>query len=228
MSSLSETLSSLSMLATPEQLLQATGETLYMVVVSAIISTALGLPLGVLLHVTRKDQFMSRPRLNRVLGAFTNIGRSVPYIILMVSILPLTRFLVGSSIGTNAAIVSLTLSAIPFVARLIEGALNEVPPGLIEAAQAMGAKPMQIITKVLVPEALPGIFNSLTVTVVTLISYSAMAGAVAGGGLGALGINYGYQRFDGMTMLVTVIILVALVQLLQSVGDALVRRVDHR
>lgn len=228
MSSLTEALSSLSMLATPEQLLQATGETLYMVVVSALISTALGLPLGVLLHVTRKGQFMARPRLNRVLGAITNIGRSVPYIILMVSILPLTRFLVGSSIGTNAAIVSLTLSAIPFVARLIEGALNEVPPGLIEAAQAMGAKPMQIITKVLVPEALPGILNSLTVTVVTLISYSAMAGAVAGGGLGALGINYGYQRFDGMTMLVTVIILVALVQLLQSVGDSLVRRVDHR
>lgn len=228
MSSLTEALSSLSMLATPEQLLQATGETLYMVVVSALISTALGLPLGVLLHVTRKGQFMARPRLNRVLGAITNIGRSVPYIILMVSILPLTRFLVGSSIGTNAAIVSLMLSAIPFVARLIEGALNEVPPGLIEAAQAMGAKPMQIITKVLVPEALPGILNSLTVTVVTLISYSAMAGAVAGGGLGALGINYGYQRFDGMTMLVTVIILVALVQLLQSVGDSLVRRVDHR
>lgn len=211
-----------------ELILEATLDTLYMVGVSGVIATLLGVPLGVLLYVTRPRQILARPLLNRVLGMITNIGRSVPFIILMVAIIPFTRLIVGSSIGTNAAIVPLTIAAIPFVARLVEGSLNEVPPGLIEAAQSMGATPYQIITKVLLPEARGGIITGLTITVVTLVSYSAMAGAVGGGGLGDLGIRYGYNRFDPLVMLITVAILVVMVQGFQSLGDALVRRADHK
>ncbi|MDT8878372.1 methionine ABC transporter permease [Halomonas saccharevitans] len=211
-----------------ELILEATLDTLYMVAVSGVISALVGIPLGVLLYVTRPRQILAEPVLNRVLGAITNIGRSIPFIILMVAIIPLTRMLVGSSIGTNAASVPLTIAAIPFVARLVEGALNEIPPGLVEAAQSMGATPWQIITKVLVPEARGGIFTALTVTAVTLVSYSAMAGAVGGGGLGDLGIRYGYNRFNPTIMLITVVILVVMVQGFQSLGDYLVRKSDHK
>ncbi|MEQ6888306.1 methionine ABC transporter permease [Halomonas sp. 1390] len=211
-----------------ELILEATLDTLYMVAVSGVISALVGIPLGVLLYVTRPRQILAEPVLNRVLGAITNIGRSIPFIILMVAIIPLTRMLVGSSIGTNAAAVPLTIAAIPFVARLVEGALNEIPPGLVEAAQSMGATPWQIITKVLVPEARGGIFTALTVTAVTLVSYSAMAGAVGGGGLGDLGIRYGYNRFNPTIMLITVVILVVMVQGFQSLGDYLVRKSDHK
>ncbi|MDI6005106.1 methionine ABC transporter permease [Cobetia marina] len=211
-----------------ELVLSSTLETLYMVAVAGLISAALGIPLGVALYTSRPGQILARPVLNSVLSIITNIGRSVPFIILMVAIIPLTRLIAGSSIGTNAAIVPLTIASIPFVARLIEGALNEVGPGLVEAAQAMGATPMQIITKVLLPEARGGIINGLTITVVTLISYSAMAGTVGGGGLGDLGIRYGYNRFDPMVMLVTVIILVVMVQGFQSLGDHLVRKSNHK
>ncbi|GAB2804200.1 ABC transporter permease [Halomonas shantousis] len=207
---------------------QATLATLYMVALSGVIATLVGVPLGVLLYVTRPRQILARPAVNRILGAITNIGRSIPFIILMVAIIPFTRMIVGSSIGINAAVVPLTIAAIPFVARLVEGALNEVPPGLVEAAQAMGATPLQIITKVLLPEARGGIINGLTITVVTLVSYSAMAGAVGGGGLGDLGIRYGYNRFDPLVMLVTVAILVVMVQGFQSLGDHLVRKADHK
>lgn len=209
-------------------LLQALGETLLMVLASALFSGLIGIPLGVALHVTKPGQILQHPLLNRVLGAIINLGRSVPFIILLVAIIPLTRLIVGTSIGTVAAIVPLTVGAIPFVARLIEGALIEVPSGLVEAAQAMGAKPLQIIQKVLLPEALPGILNCLTITLVTLVNYSAMAGAIGGGGLGDVGIRYGYQRFDPLVMLITVAILVILVQLIQSLGDRLVKQVDHR
>lgn len=209
-------------------ILKATFDTLYMVGISSLISALLGLPLGVLLYVTRPRQILAQPALNRVLGVVTNIGRSVPFIILMVAIIPFTRMIVGTSIGTNAAVVPLTIAAIPFVARLVEGALNEISPGLIEAAQSMGATPLQIITKVLLPEALGGIITGLTITVVTLVSYSAMAGAVGGGGLGDLGIRYGYNRFDPMIMLITVAILVVMVQGFQSLGDHLVRRTDRK
>ncbi len=209
-------------------ILKATLDTLYMVGVSGVISALVGIPLGVLLYVTRPRQILAEPTLNRVLGAITNIGRSIPFIILMVAIIPFTRMLVGSSIGTNAAAVPLTIAAIPFVARLVEGALNEIPPGLVEAAQSMGATPWQIITKVLVPEARGGIFTALTVTAVTLVSYSAMAGAVGGGGLGDLGIRYGYNRFNPTVMLITVVILVVMVQGFQSLGDYLVRKSDHK
>ncbi|TDO16718.1 MULTISPECIES: methionine ABC transporter permease [Halomonas] len=211
-----------------ELIFKATLDTLYMVGVSGAISALMGIPLGVLLYVTRPRQILAQPTLNRVLGAITNIGRSIPFIILMVAIIPFTRMLVGSSIGTNAAAVPLTIAAIPFVARLVEGALNEIPPGLVEAAQSMGATPWQIITKVLVPEARGGIFTALTVTAVTLVSYSAMAGAVGGGGLGDLGIRYGYNRFNPTIMLITVVILVVMVQGFQSLGDYLVRKSDHK
>jgi D-methionine transport system permease protein len=181
-----------------------------------------------MLYVTRPRQILAMPVLNQVLGIITNIGRSIPFIILMVAIIPFTRMLVGTSIGINAASVPLTIAAIPFVARLIEGALNEISPGLIESAQSMGATPWQIITKVLIPEARGGIITGLTITLVTLVSYSAMAGAVGGGGLGDLGIRYGYNRFNPTIMLITVVILVVLVQGFQSLGDYLVRKSDRK
>ncbi|MBS3669066.1 methionine ABC transporter permease [Vreelandella boliviensis] len=209
-------------------ILQATLDTLYMVAVSGLISTLVGLPLGVMLYVTRPRQILAKPVLNQVLSIVTNIGRSIPFIILMVAIIPFTRMLVGTSIGINAASVPLTIAAIPFVARLVEAALNEISPGLIEAAQAMGATPWQVIRKVLIPEARGGIMTGLTITVVTLVSYSAMAGAVGGGGLGDLGIRYGYNRFNPTIMLITVVILVVMVQGFQSLGDYLVRKSDRK
>ncbi|RAR64218.1 MULTISPECIES: methionine ABC transporter permease [Halomonadaceae] len=211
-----------------ELILEATLDTLYMVGIAGLIAAAAGIPLGVLLYVTRPGQILANPVTQKVLAIVTNVGRSIPFIILMVAIIPFTRLIAGSSIGTNAAIVPLTIAAIPFVARLVEGALNEVPPGLVEAAQSMGATPYQIITKVLLPEAKGGIINGMTITVVTLISYSAMAGAVGGGGLGDLGIRYGYNRFDPVVMLITVAILVIMVQGFQSLGDHLVRKADHK
>lgn len=209
-------------------ILQATLDTLYMVAISGVISTLIGLPLGVMLYATRPRQILAMPILNQVLSVVTNIGRSIPFIILMVAIIPFTRMLVGTSIGINAASVPLTIAAIPFVARLIEGALNEISPGLIESAQSMGATPWQIICKVLVPEARGGIITGLTITLVTLVSYSAMAGAVGGGGLGDLGIRYGYNRFNPTIMLITVVILVIMVQGFQSLGDYLVRKSDRK
>ena len=206
----------------------ALGETLWMVFASALFGTILGVPLGIALHITKPGQISAQPVFNKVLGTIVNVGRSVPFIILLVAIIPLTRLIVGTSIGTNAAIVPLAIGAIPFLARLVEGALMEIPAGLIEAAQAMGATHRQIIRKVMLPEALPGILNAIVITLVALVNYSAMAGAIGGGGLGDVGIRYGYQRFDPAIMLITVAILVVLVQLIQSVGERLVKRVDHR
>lgn len=209
-------------------LLSATGETLYMVSVAGIVGFAIGIPLGVILHITKKGGLMENPAFNSILGAVVNMGRSVPFLVLMVAIIPVTKFIVGSFIGTTAAIVPLTIGAIPFVARLVEGALIEVPSGLVEAAQSMGATPLQIITKVLLPEALPMIVNSVTITLVTLVSYSAMAGTVGGGGLGDVAIRYGFHRYDLTIMAVTVVMLIVLVQIIQSIGDNLVKKVDHR
>ncbi|WP_417594561.1 methionine ABC transporter permease [Oceanospirillum sp.] len=209
-------------------LITALGQTLAMVAIAGLIGFIFGIPLGVLLHLTKETGLLANKATNKVLGTLINIGRSIPFIILLVAIIPFTRIIVGSSIGTAAAIVPLTIAAIPFVARLVEGALLEVPAGLVEAAQAMGAKPKQIILKVLLPEALPGIINSATITLVTLVGYSAMAGTVGGGGLGDVGIRYGYQRFDAVVMMITIVILVVLVQAIQSLGDYLVKRVDHR
>lgn len=211
-----------------ELLVSSLGETITMVFTSGLIGFAVGIPLGVLLHLSKKNGLLENKALNKILGTVVNIGRSIPFIILLVALIPVTRFIVGSSIGTAAAIVPLTIGAIPFIARLVEGALLEVPAGLVEAAQAMGAKPLQIISKVLLPEALPGIINAATITLVTLVGYSAMAGTVGGGGLGDVGIRYGYQRFDPVVMMITIVILVILVQLIQSLGDHFVKRVDHR
>lgn len=209
-------------------LIEALGQTLTMVFVSGLIGFVIGIPLGVILHLTKKNGLLENTTVNNILGIIVNIGRSIPFIILLVAIIPFTRFVVGSSIGTAAAIVPLAVGAIPFIARLVEGALLEIPSGLVEAAQSMGATPLQIIQKVLLPEALPGIINAVTITLVTLVSYSAMAGTVGGGGLGDVGIRYGYQRFDGTVMAITVVVLIVLVQIIQSVGDYLVKRFDHR
>lgn len=211
-----------------ELLFKALDETLTMVLVSGAIGLALGIPLGVVLFISKPGQIKEHALLNKALGTVVNIGRSIPFIILIVSIIPLTRLLVGTSIGTMAAVVPLAIGATPFIARLVEGALMEIPSGLVEAARAMGASPLQIIIKVMLPEALPGIINGITITLVTLVGYSAMAGAVGGGGLGDVGIRYGYQRFDGTVMLVVVAILVLLVQIIQSVGERLVRATDHK
>ncbi|MCB8820452.1 methionine ABC transporter permease [Microvirga rosea] len=206
----------------------ATGETLLMVAISAGIGTLFGLPLGVFLATSGKGELFAAPWANRVLGVIVNATRSTPFIILVVAIIPFTRLIAGTSIGTNAAIVPLTVAATPFIARLIEGAIREVDQGLIEAARAFGASPLQIVLKVLIPEALPSIVLGLTLAVVSLIGFSAMVGAVGGGGLGDLGIRYGYQRFMPEMMLAVVVVLIVLVQALQSLGDVFARRLNKR
>lgn len=210
-------------LLTYQPLLESLWQTVYMVFIASFLSIILGLGLGVALFSTRKQQLLTNPLLNQILSFIVNVVRSVPFIILMIAIIPFTRLLVGSTIGTNAAIVPLTLAAIPFYARIAEAAFLEVPTGLREAALAMGATPLQTIYKILIPEALPSLINGATLTVIALIGYSAMAGAVGGGGLGELAIQYGYQRFDVMVMLQTVVILVVLVQLIQWLGDIAAR-----
>jgi D-methionine transport system permease protein len=203
-------------------------ETLLMVGLSGLIGALLGIPLGVTLNVTDAHGILPHPTFNRVLGLLVNAVRSTPFIILLVAVIPFTRLITGTSIGTAAAVVPLTIAAAPFVARLVESALREVDSGLIEAAQAMGATDAQIIRKVLLPEAFPGIVAGLTITLVSLVGFSAMAGAVGGGGLGDLGIRYGYQRFLPDVMAAVVLILIVFVQLVQSLGDRLVHRVSHR
>ena len=209
-------------------LAESLGETLYMVGVSAAISTLFGVPLGVVLVTTSRGHILENPLINRVLGAIANATRSTPFIILMVAIIPLTRILAGTSIGTNAAIVPLSIAAIPFVGRVVESSLREVDYGLIEAAQAMGASPFQIIRLVLLPEAMPSIALGITLSVISLIGYSAMAGAIGGGGLGDLAIRFGYQRFRVDIMIATVVILIALVQLVQSAGDFVAHRLNKK
>src|SRR6478752_324292 len=209
-------------------LIQATWDTLTMVAIAAGIGTLFGLPLGVFLATSRSGELVSAPAANLALGALVNATRSTPFIILVVAIIPFTRLLVGTSIGTRAAVVPLTVAAIPFIARLVEGAVREVDQGLVEAARAMGATPLQIIRKVLLPEALPAIVLGLTLAIVSLIGFSAMVGAVGGGGLGDLGIRYGYQRFMPDVMAIVVAVLIVLVQTVQSIGDRLARRLNKR
>ena len=209
-------------------LVKSLWETTYMVAISGMISALVGIPLGIVLITTDKGHILENTRLNKVIGVIVNAARSTPFIILMVAIIPLTRLLVGTSIGTTAAIVPLSLAAIPYVARIIETALKEVDYGVVEAAQAMGASPMEIIKKVLVPEAMPAIILGMTLTIINLIGYSAMAGTIGGGGLGDLAIRYGYQRFRADIMLITVIILIGQVQIVQSTGDYLARRLNKK
>ncbi|AOO80455.1 methionine ABC transporter permease [Bosea vaviloviae] len=209
-------------------ILQATADTLTMVAVAAGIGTLLGLPLGVFLATSKRGELFAAPFANAVLGALVNATRSTPFIILVVAIIPFTRLLAGTSIGTAAAIVPLTVASTPFIARLIEGAIREVDQGLVEAARSMGATPVQIVRKVLVPEALPAIVLGLTLAIVSLLGFSAMVGAVGGGGLGDLGIRYGYQRFMPDVMAAVVAVLIVLVQTVQSIGDRLARRLNKR
>ena len=211
-----------------ELLLDSLWQTIVMVVISGAISGVAGVPLGIILVITGRDHILEQPLINKSLGVVVNAARSTPFIILLVAIIPLTRILVGTSIGTAAAVVPLTIAAIPFVARIAESALREVDPGLIEAAQAMGASPWQIVSKVLIPESWPGIIAGLTITLVNLIGYSAMAGTVGGGGLGDLAIRYGYQRFHPDIMLIVVILLIVMVQGMQSLGDYIARRLNKR
>lgn len=201
----------------------ATMETFEMVFISVFFAVLCGLPLGVFLFVTRHPHLFKKPIVHSVCGFIVNILRSIPFIILLVAITPLTRFIVGTSIGTTAAMVPLAISAIPFFARLVESAISEVPVGLIEASLAMGATVFQIVRKVLIPEARAAIARAVTLTLITLVGYSAMAGAIGGGGLGNLAIMYGYERFEINIMIATVIILIVMVQCFQWCGDWIAR-----
>lgn len=196
----------------------STIQTLLMVFFSTVFSLVLGFPIGVLLCITNKNGIMPKPVLNQILSRVVNVLRSFPFIILMIVLFPLSRIIVGTSIGTAATIVPLSIAAAPFVARIIESALNEVSPELIQAAKAMGSTNMQIITKVLIPEALPALVDGITLTIINLIGYSAMAGAVGGGGLGDLAIRYGYQRFRTGIMIAAVIVILVLVEVIQHIG----------
>ena len=207
-------------------LLKSLGETCYIVVVAILLATLFGVPLGVILTVTRKDHILPNAIIHNVLGAIVNATRSTPFIILMVAIIPLTRMIVGSSIGTTAAIVPLTITASPFIARVIESSLLEVDRGVIEAAQSMGASPFEIITKVMLPESLHSIVLGITLALIALIGASAMAGALGGGGLGDLAIRYGYQRFQMDVMIATVVVLIIMVQGVQSIGNTLSRKLN--
>jgi D-methionine transport system permease protein len=199
-----------------------------MVAIAGIVGSLIGLPIGIFLATSGKGELFPAPATNRVIGLIVNAARSTPFIILVVAIIPFTRFVTGTSIGTYAAIVPLTIATVPFFARLVEASIREIDKGLIEAARAMGATPFQIVWKVLLPEARPSLVLALTMTLVSLIGYSAMVGAVGGGGLGDLGIRYGYQRFMPEVMLAVVVVLIVLVQAVQSAGDALARRFDKR
>lgn len=209
------------------QLFEATGETLVMVLFSTLFSLVLGLPIGVLLHITGKEEdggIIPSAVFNSVLSRIVNVLRSFPFIILLIVLIPLSRLIVGTSIGTKAAIVPLSIAAAPFVARIIESALKEVDPGVIQAAKAMGSTNWQLVYKVLIPEAMPALMSGLTLTIINLIGYSAMAGTIGGGGLGDLAIRYGYQRFRPSYLVGAVIVILIMVEIIQVAGDRIVKR----
>jgi len=209
-------------------MLNATLETLYMVVVAALFTVAIGLPLGIVLFITRKGGIHPAATLNRLLSGLVNIGRSLPFIVLLIALIPFTRLIIGTTLGTTAAIVPITIGAFPFFARIVENALDEVDKGRIEAILSMGGTGWHIVSKVLLPEALPALLAGITLTTVLLIGFSSMAGVIGGGGLGDLAIRYGYQRFNNQIMIGTVVTLIVLVQLVQTLGDRLVRSLAHR
>ena len=209
-------------------LAKALWQTLHMVFVSGLLGSLIGLPMGVFLATSGRGDLFEAPKINRIGVLSVNATRSTPFLILMVSIFPFTKFVVGTTIGTAAAIVPLTIATIPFFARMVEGSIREVDKGLVEAARAMGATPVQIVTKVLLMEARPGLLLGLTLTIVSLIGFSAMVGVVGGGGLGDLGIRYGYQRFMPDMMFAVVVVLIVLVQGVQSIGDGLAKRFDKK
>lgn len=209
-------------------MLKGLWETVVMTFVSGFFGFSLGLPVGIVLFLTRKGQVLAHPSLNTIVSVLVNIFRSIPFIILIVWMIPFTRSLVGTSIGVSAALVPLSIGAAPFIARLVENNLLEVPSGLIEAARAMGATPFQIVRKVLLPEALPSLINSASITLITLVGYSAMGGAVGAGGLGQIGYQYGYIGYDAVIMNTVLALLVMLVFLIQFAGDRISKSVDHR
>ena len=209
-------------------LLEGTFETFYMVIVSTLFSYALGLPLGVLLVVSDKDGIHPMPALNRVLGVAINLLRSAPFLILVVAVTPVTRAIVGTSLGSTATIVPLVIGSAPFIARMVESSLKEVDGGVIEAAQSMGASPIQIILRVLLPEAKPSLMVGAALAITTILGYSAMAGFVGGGGLGTIAVNYGVHRYQTDVMLVTLALLVIIVQVFQEVGMRIAARIDKR
>lgn len=211
-----------------ELLVQGCWETIYMTLVSTAIAYVLGVPLGVLVYGTDQKGIFPNKTVNMVLGVVINSIRSVPFLILLVFILPVTRFVVGTTIGSNATIVPLVVAAAPFIARMVESSLREVEEGVIEAAKAMGCSKLQIVTKVLLPEAKPSLLSGMTIAVATILGYSAMAGFVGGGGLGAIAINYGYYRYQGGMMTVTVVLLIIIVQIFQELGNRIVIKSDKR
>ena len=203
-------------------------QTLYMVFVSTLFTILLGMPLGIILVTTSKGHIMENSTIYEVLSYIVNIGRSLPFVILMIFIFPFTRFLVGTSIGTNAAIVPLVVAAIPFFARVVETSLLEVDSGLIEAALSMGAGEYEIITRVLIPESLASLVLGITITIINILGYSAMAGAVGGGGIGDLAIRYGYHRFQTNVMIGTVVLLILMVQIIQTLGNTLSKKLNTK
>jgi D-methionine transport system permease protein len=205
-----------------------TWETVYMLFISVVFSHVVGIPLGILLVISEPGHIWEKKALNEVLGFITNLGRAFPFIILLVVIVPFTRFLVGTTIGPIGAAVPLTVAAIPFVGRMVEQSLKEVPWGVIESALAMGASPWQIVTKVLLPESLPSLVLGATITTITLVGYSAMAGVVGGGGLGDIAVRYGYHRRDSVKLWTSVILILLMVQLAQTVGDSIAKKIDKR
>ena len=209
-------------------LIQGFGESLYMTFASSLLAYALGLPIGVLLAITEAGGLWPKKWLNGFLGLIVNVLRSVPFLILMVALIPLTRLLLGTSIGTTAAVVSLVVASAPFIGRLVEGSIKEIDPGVIEAMQSMGATNWQIITKAMLPEALPSLISGWAVATTAILSYSAIGGAIGAGGLGAIAINYGYYRYKTDIMLITTLVLVIMVQLIQVFGNGLERRMDRR
>ncbi|MGE5673051.1 MAG: methionine ABC transporter permease [Mycobacterium leprae] len=211
-----------------QELIQGTGETLYMTFVAALFILVIGIPLGVLLTTSDAGGIWPKPMINRVLGWIVNVGRSAPFIILLVAVVPLTRAIVGTTIGTSAAIVPLVIAAIPFMGRVVEQSLREVDAGLIEAAAAMGSSRFQIVFKVMLPEAMPSLIRGVSLMLINLIGLSAMAGAIGGGGLGDLAIKYGYMRFQTDVMLGCLVVLVLLVQVIQWIGDLLAAAFTHK
>ena len=209
-------------------LLKGTWETVLMTFVSGFFGFSLGLPIGIFLFLTRKGQLLENKLINQILAFFVNVFRSIPFIILIVWMIPFTRSLVGTSIGVAAALVPLSIGAAPFIARLVENSLLEIPEGLIEAARSMGAKPSQIIFKVLLPEALPSLINAATITLITLVGYSAMGGAVGAGGLGQIGYQYGYVGYDTFIMNTVLILLIIIVFIIQFTGDFLSKKFNHK
>lgn len=209
------------------QLFQGTVETLYMVLLSGLIAVMIGLPLGIILFTTRKGGMLENIYYNKVLSSIVNVLRAIPFIILLIALIPFTRLIIGTSIGTQAAIIPLSIAAIPFMARIVEAALSEVGASLVETGVAMGASPFQIIKKIMIPEAFPLIIRGITTLLINLVAYSAMAGAIGGGGLGSVAINYGYQRFDLSIMLGTIIVLVAIVYAIQYIGDYVSNYLSH-